>query len=558
MCLGVCLCVCFAGVALAEEKSDEALRVDRCPAPTGALADESDAEREERKLQVAVAAYDLGLGLYEEGDYEGSVDAFVESYCNKEHSSSLFNIGQSYERMLQFERAVKYFQRFVLEAEETDPNAKKARLRAEVLGNLPAQLRIATFPAGASITIRNEAGVTARGKANGNKPIEVRQGKYTMRVELPRYIAKEQELVVIPGQSYSEYLTLKPKESTLQVTVAPANARIFINKRLVGTGRYSESLPLGSYEITVEARRRNTATRIVMLTGGKSNSQVIELAEPIASGRLELLIASGAGLGAAGAVAVSSIFDQDPVITAGAAAATAAVGFGGAYYGIPEDITRGQAYFLIESTLIGFAEGYLIGSYVACEEGPEVEGKRNEDCDDGVRQGAAITGGIVAAVAATATRSKLNLSTADAALIGSGGMWGLVSGSLFFAIFDSEFRLRDPMLFVGMNVGLLATTGLVANTDVSLRRIAIINLAGMGGMVGGIGLSRALAGRDDQVQHYALLGLITGLVSGTFLTRALDDDPIGYSDQLSLVPGVSSAQDISGKSVMSFGFSSAF
>jgi hypothetical protein len=265
-------------------------------------------------------------------------------------------------------------------------------------------------------------------------------------------------------------------------------------------------------------------------------------------------------LGGTGAVAVSSIFDQDPAITIGAAVATAGVGFGGAYYGIPEGLSRGDAYFLIESTLVGFAEGYLIGSYFSCEERLQESGERDEDCSDGVKQGAAITGGIITGLAATATRSKLQMSTADAALVGSGGMWGLVSGALFYAIFDSEYRLRDPMLFVGMNVGLLASTGLVANTDVSLRRIAIIDLAGMGGMVGGIGVSRALAGRDDQVQHYALLGLISGLVSGTFLTRSLDDEPASHSigNSLSLVPGLSSAEDIAGKSVMSFGMSSTF
>jgi hypothetical protein len=274
------------------------------------------------------------------------------------------------------------------------------------------------------------------------------------------------------------------------------------------------------------------------------------------------------GLGFTGGVAVSSIFDQDPAITIGAGVATTALGFGGAYFGIPDSYTRGDAWYLIESTMIGFTEGALIGSFVACSQTlPESSGEPldpapapQEDCTDGVKAGAAITGGMVGALAGTVTRSSFQLSTDDTALVGSGAVWGLVSGALFYSIFDSEYRLRDPMLFVGMNLGIVAASGLVANSDVSLRRIAVIDLAGTGGLIGGIGLSRALASRDDQLQHYALLGLITGLVGGTFLTRSLDDEPAGYAidNRLSLMPGVSSGRDIRGGSVLSFGVSSTF
>lgn len=560
ICLGLCLSVCFVNTARAEDEPTKKLRVDRCPKETATTETETPEERDTRKVKLAGAAYDLGLGLYEEGDYHGAINAFVDSYCNKAHPASFFNIAQSYERLLDFQRAVDYFKRYVKEADASDPNAKRATLRAEVLGNLPAQLKIATVPAGASITIRNDAGVIARGKANGTLPIEVRQGKYAMHVEMPGFESIEQSLVTKPGQPYSYYLRLEPEKTTLQVTVNPANARIFVDKRLVGAGSYSELLPIGSYEISAEAPKRVTSTRVVQLSTGKPNSQVIDLEAPKVSGRTELLIASGLGLGATGAVAVSSIFDQDTVITVGAALATTAVGFGGAYYGIPDNVARGDAWYLIESTLIGFTEGAIVGSFFACEEKTGVDMQREEDCTDGVKAGAAITGGMLGALTATATRSRFKLTTGDAALIGSGGMWGLLTGAFFYAIFDSEYRLRDPMFFTGLNLGLVASTGLVANSDVSLRRIAIIDVAGMGGLVGGIGLSRALASRDDQVQHYALLGLITGLVGGTFLTRSMDDEPQGYSldDSITLLPGVSTTRDAEGNSVMSVGVSSAF
>lgn len=148
-----------------------------------------------------------------------------------------------------------------------------------------------------------------------------------MHIEKPGFEDIEQRIEVLPGQPYSHYLRLEPKKTKLQVTVDPRNARIFVDKRLVGAGTYSEALPIGSYEITVEAPKRESRTRMVQLTAGKPNVQVIGLLQPKVSGRTELLVASGVGLGITGAVAVSSIFDQDTVITLAAGLTTTAVGF---------------------------------------------------------------------------------------------------------------------------------------------------------------------------------------------------------------------------------------
>ncbi len=573
--IGLCVFVSLCSLTAAQADDDapnpepagevkaSGLRVDNCPPEEAPPESETAEETDARHIQLAGDAYDRGLVLYEEGNYDSAVEAFVDSYCQKAHPATFYNIAQSYERLLDFERSVQYFERYVAEAENDSANAKKAALRAEVLRNLPAQVRIATVPAGASVTIRNKAGIIARGTANGVSPLEVRQGQYTIHVEKPGYETIVQGLETKPGKPYSYYLSLKPEETGLQVTVSPGNARIFVDKRLVGVGNYAESLPLGNYEIMVESPGRESVSRNIQLTEGKLNNQIIELAKPQQSGRRELLVASGVGLGITGGLALGSIFDQDPAITAVAALTTTAVGFGGAYYGIPESVTRGDAWYLIESTLIGFTEGALIGSMVSCKEvSPEfVEDEdfmeRDEVCTDGVTAGAAITGAMVGAVAATATRSKFQLTTGDAALIGSASFWGLVSASFFYAIFESEYRLRDPMLLIGLNLGLVAGTGLVANSEVSLRRVAIIDLAGLGGMVGGIGLSLALNAQDSRVEHFALFGLISGLVGGTFLTRSLDDEPSGATS-LTLSPGLGSARDVEGKSVMSVGLSATF
>ena len=135
------------------EAQEPELRVDACPEQQGS---------ESARTTRAADDYDRGLVMYDEGDYRGAVEAFVDSYCNKPHPAALYNIAQSHERLLDFARSVQYFERYISSAAATAPNVKKASLRAEVLRNLPAQLRVATVPPGAAITIRDSSGVRAR------------------------------------------------------------------------------------------------------------------------------------------------------------------------------------------------------------------------------------------------------------------------------------------------------------------------------------------------------------------------------------------------------------
>jgi hypothetical protein len=529
------------------------LRVDNCEAAP-AESEETPEQEEARRIKLAGDNYDRGLVLYEEGDYKGAVDAFVASYCSKAHPSAFYNIAQSYERLLDFERSVQYFERYVNDAGPEAANSKRAALRAEVLRNLPAQLRIATVPAGANISIRNQAGITARGTANADSPIEVRQGRYTMRVEMPGYEPREEDLVTKPGQPYSYYLTLEPQKAPLRITAAPSNARIFIDKRLVGVGSYAASMPLGNYEVTVEAPKRETTTRRIQVTTGKANTQSIELLSPPASGRPAMLIASSVGLGLAGGFAVNGILRQDTSITGIGALTTTAVGFGGAYYGIPESLSQGDAWYIIEASLIGFIEGLIVGQFFNCERVELPGGEREEECKDRTVAGSALTGGLLGAATATLTRKSFRLSTGDTALLGSGAFWGLASGALFYSIFDSDTRLRDPMLFSGLNLGLVSAAGLIANDSVSLRRIAIIDLAGLGGLIGGASVAQAFDSGDEKLAHFSMLGMVGGLVVGTFTTRFMDDESLPAD----LKPDIGATRDVDGKTVMKLGLSSTF
>src|SRR5262245_673212 len=82
------------------------LEIDDCP-PLPAADDQ-------RLRDLAGEHYDRGEVLYVQGDYKGAVSEFVASYCLSPYYTVLKDIGQSYERSLEYERAVAYLERYVL------------------------------------------------------------------------------------------------------------------------------------------------------------------------------------------------------------------------------------------------------------------------------------------------------------------------------------------------------------------------------------------------------------------------------------------------------------
>ena len=383
----------------------------------------------------------------------------------------------------------------------------------------------------------------------------MKQGKYTMQISMPGFESLQQELVTQPGQPYSYYHRLQPQETELSITVSPSNARIFVDSRLVGVGSYSGRLPIGRYEITAEANNRSAKKESIELVANTPQETSIKLDPPPKSGRNTLLIASALGLGLGGGL-TADVFEQGSGITIAAGILTTTMGVGGAYYAIPERTTRGDAWYIIGSTLVGFTEGALVGQALSCKIVSPVASEQEESCDDPVILGASLTGGMVAAAAAALTHKRLKLSTGTVATLGSGAFWGLTSAALFYGVFDTDLRLRDPMLLGGLNLGLVAAAGLLANDEISLRRIAIIDVAGLVGAFGGLGLSGALSSSDEQIKHFTLFGMVTGLVVSTFVTRYLDDPPTNAA--LALSPTLHTTTDASGKSIMSVGLGTHF
>ncbi len=501
--------------------------VDRCRPRQGAS--------EQQHIEHAADHYDRGLVLYEQGDYQAAVREFVVAYCDKPHPKMFLNIGQAYERMLDFEKAVAYFERFILETDDREPNRKRAAIRVEVLRGLPARIIVATVPPGAEVTLSGETGITARARANGTDPIEVRKGVYTMRVELAGHEPVVQRVVAEIGRPYSYYFRLEPKKGVVRVAATPSDARIFLNDRLAGIGSYTETVPIGRYRLLVEAEGRPQRDQQIEVSAGRTTDVTVRLPDRPRSGRWELIIASGLVLGSAAGGMADTLFDQDSAVTSLISVGGLGVGFGAAFLGVPRDIPVGTSSYIIGSTIIGAIEGAMVASMFAGEgcfsETPTID--TDDDgipdtvkCDDDAVGGVALATGTAGLVFASLTASRFDLDAGDAALVNSGAMWGIASGALFWSSFDTDNEVLEPMLLAGLNLGVVAGAVLARGADVSRGRVALIDLSGLGGTVAGFALGQAFDTNTERLSHFALVGMATGLIAGTFITRLLDEPKI--------------------------------
>ena len=512
----------YGGHGFLDRVSKGTEEVDRCPPRSGV---------DERTLDDRMLDhYERGVVLYEQGDYEGAVGEFVTAYCDSPHPSMFYNIGQAYERMLDYEKAVAYLERFILASEPDAPNRKRAEIRVEVLRGLEARIQVATSPPGAEVTLSSDTGVTSRARADSDEPIKVSKGTYTMRVEAPGYQPIEQRVVAEIGRPYSYYFQLEPVKGAVRVVASPVEARIFLGDRLVGIGSYAETIPVGRYTLQVEAEGRPTEQRSFEVVAGRTTDLTVELAAKPRSGRWELVAASGLLLGSAGSTVAETLFDQEPGVASLAGLGGLAIGFGGAYLGVPSDLPVGTSSFIIGSSLIGAVEGAAIASLFVCDEevvteleedGSETQRARL-DCTGGAdaMAGAAVATATVGAAFAAFSAPRFRLDGGDAAIINSGALWGVSSGLLFWSSFDRDPQIFGPMILAGLNLGVVVGATLAARAEVSRGRMALIDLAGLGGTVAGFAVGQAFDASSERLSHFTIVGLATGLIAGTFLTRS--------------------------------------
>lgn len=515
------------------------LAIDDCPRPPELTSAQREAAVGEH--------FSRGDVLYVQGEYEGAVRELVAGYCLIPVPTLLKNIAQSYERMVRYEEAAAYYERYVLTVDATSEQAvdverRTISARVEVLRRLPSKVTVATEPPGSTIELVTDAGRQALGR--DGEPLQVVAGTYEMTVAHAGYEPRVSTITVGIGQPYSFSFRLDPRRARLAIQAVPGDARIFVDGRLAGLGAYDADVPLGSHDVMVEAAGHLTRQVTVELVEGENKPVAIELPGAPGSGRRHL-IGGSAVLGALLGASTGALGGQG---SGGAGLLLGGLGGGLAgYLFVPKDIRLGTGSFLISTGLAGALNGLAVGGLLN-----DTDLALTSTDTTGAAFGM-VGGAIVGLGVGLILDPRLQPTPGDAALFNSGVTWGAITGALFVPVFDASTRIRFSTLITGLDLGVVTGALLAARYDVSRRRVVYIDLAGFAGMIAGLATESTISGATNDTgsgessAHYALGGMAIGLGLGTFLTRNLDLPRLPR-----LTPAVTRSRDAAGGGALMF------
>ncbi|HET9620964.1 MAG TPA: tetratricopeptide repeat protein [Kofleriaceae bacterium] len=521
----ICVLVCAAA---ARAHAAPVLEIDDCK--------QTDLSKQEIFKQGS-EHYERGETLYVQGDYEGAVRELVYSYCLvPSFFTILKDIGQAYERALDYEQAVAYLERYVAAVPAnakratdcaTDPQQDKLNVarRIEVLKKLRAKISVESLPPGAHITLRDATGVASR--ATAGDTIEVLGGHYEMTTELDGFEPHTQAIDVRIGKPYTYFVPLVAQQGRLAMQVVPPDARIFLGDRLVGIGHIDLALDRNTYTVTTEAAGWVSDKRRVEILANQVHHEQVELAAQPQFGRRQLIVYSA--LAGAGATAALLFSFQNTALSGFGLIAGGGAGLVGSALFFPDHVALGTSNLTITASLGGGVLGGAVSALFT---------RRQEVIEPVV--GASVA---LAATAGYLLGERTAISTGDAALINSGVLWGSVAGGLFAVSFDPGHVVAGGLVLSGLGMGTVGGVLLQHEFGISRTHAALIDVGGVIGIIGGLAVeslayraqntTRTDATTQEHLANFALGGMAIGLVGAGILTRNLDDPKIPVAPAIS-------------------------
>lgn len=530
------------------------LEVDTCPHSEATEAVRTAQGREH---------YSRGETLYLQGDYKGAVSELVASYCKIPNYgySILKDIGQAYERMLDYEKAVAYLSRFVREMPEDakraddcapDPKVDRENVtrRIKVLQDLKSHVTIETQPGRADIEIKRKRDGFVVRRGNSGDTFELVADSYIMVVSLRGHETVEKPLETRIGKSDTRFVPMTPKTGRLSVQVTPADAKIYLVDgavdRFVGVGRWEAKLDARKYIVRGEKQGRIEQSREIEVKPDDVAQLGLTLEAQPQFGRRQLIGFSTL----AGGIAAGNIlnaFDQSAIsglaVLGGSAAAAVF-----SYLYLPDDLALGTSNLTITATVGGAAIGSL-GSLLFSSSDQVVA----------PFTGLGMVGG---AAVGYYVGDRTKIKPGDAALINSAMSWGTVSGFLFAESFGPGRQVYAGLVLTGFGMGAISGSVMTRYFEISRTHALLIDVGGLVGILGGLAIETLVYGaakggidqnarfteaEREHLANFSLGGMAVGLIGAGILTRNLD------APKLPVQPTIGRAVAPDGKSTTTFG-----
>jgi hypothetical protein len=221
--LGILLALC-AGVALAAPSAEAAPRSKgskvrrskrkRPRPPEPVIPSRSKADRE------ADRHFKTGVNLFDERKFAEALAEFEQAYALKPHPLVLINLAAAHRALSQYDQAVDFYNRFLIEGEGKLSAEQLARGRTELdeLLRQVARVEVITAPEGAEVQVD--------GRAIGQTPLDellvLGPGDHTVAARLDGHHPAERKIRVAAGDTLEVEFALEVIETAPATPAAPA------------------------------------------------------------------------------------------------------------------------------------------------------------------------------------------------------------------------------------------------------------------------------------------------------------------------------------------------
>ncbi|MBL9003888.1 MAG: PEGA domain-containing protein [Myxococcales bacterium] len=529
----------------------------------------------------AAQLFEQGLSAFQGGEFERARQKYEESYAIAPHPYTLYNLALTYERLLEHERAIATFERFLAQLPAADEAAGSERpadrLQAGLrvlaerainrLRSQPARVSLSAVPDPVTATVaplRPDGSVgPVRGRIVTPGILTIPAGAYRLQLQREGYASEEVDFDAHIGQALFISRQLRPLPRQLTITAEP-RARLYLDDRFLGETPFAGPIALGNHRLRVERRLYLTQLRPLELSPGVAPLRFHVGLER--SGLVDMAIGgmvAGAGLG----LMVLRLFLGEEIETLARqefykplAAAALPAALGASVAGLAGwQMPAREAQLLIGSagwgTIIGFGLG--LG---AQPQGP-------------LPHVLAVGFGVVGGTLGAAAYRFVQPTSGAIAMFNTTVLWSSIAGALGWAYVISEKpetafyghpstgRSGDggwillSTALAGVGVG-LATSRLPGLQDLTRGQVALIDLGGLaGGVLGGalgIGIGYGLTGDFNDAVRIAvpatLGGIGAGLISASIGLHVLRKRSLGLGATQRAVSGTSPAPRGSGLS----------
>jgi tetratricopeptide (TPR) repeat protein len=549
--------IASTGVAAADPERSErvSVEVDNCPAPP------ADLTAEQVRAQAA-EHFDRGTVLYEQGDYTHAVSDLVWAYCMApRYYTILRSVGTAYERALDYEKAIAYYQLYVerIPADATraapcDPDPQSDRVsyttRLKGLSRLPARVQIDT-PVKASIELSAHGELAGR-QAESGAPFDVPGGRtYTATIRADGYVTATREIVTHIGRPSTLYVPLEHETGRIRIRVSPPEAKIAIDNSYIGTGVADVSVVAKHYTLSLDANDYVPQSFGIDVLPNRELTTPYELQPVPQVGHRQLLLYGGVAGALAGTAAFS--LGDNPGLAAAGFLAGAAGGVTAVYYGTEKDVPLGTSSLTITSSLIGGVAAYDIDLIAGGD--PSVFKNSNT-------RAIGAAGLLAGAGTGYFVGERTHVRPGDAAVVDSGALWGGVAGHLIGFTFQPSNSVIGGLGLVGLAMGTTGGVLLTQYYQASRAHAALVDASGLAGALTGLAANTLIFGqtstgtstdvKQERTADFALGGMAVGLIAGGVLTRTIDVPKIPVQVQ------VGTATTTGGKTTSTYGIGGSF